>query len=94
MQFEGKTIDQITQLSILDARDFFEGIALPEAQAKAAERLLYEIRSRLQVLCDVGVEYLTLDRLSNTLSGRKPTYHPLYSAREQPLRSYVRTRRA
>lgn len=69
VQFEGKTIDQITQLSILDARNFFEGIALPEAQAKAAERLLYEIRSRLQVLCDVGVEYLTLDRLSNTLSG-------------------------
>ena len=69
MQFEGKTIDQITQLSILDAHNFFEGIALPEAQAKAAERLLYEIRSRLQVLCDVGVEYLTLDRLSNTLSG-------------------------
>lgn len=69
IQFGGQTIDQITQLSILEASRFFDAVTLPETQAKAAERLLYEIRSRLHVLCDVGVEYLTLNRLSNTLSG-------------------------
>lgn len=67
--FEGKKIYEITSMSIADAKDFFNGVVLPEPMAEAAQRLLFEIRSRLSVLCDVGLQYLTLDRPSNTLSG-------------------------
>ncbi|MBB6275637.1 excinuclease ABC subunit UvrA [Porphyromonas circumdentaria] len=67
--FEGKKLYEITSMSIADARVFFEKVDLPTPIAEAAQRLLFEIRSRLSVLCDVGLEYLTLDRPSNTLSG-------------------------
>ena len=49
--------------------DFFEKLELPDHEAKTAERLLAEIKSRLRFLCDVGMGYLALDRRSNTLSG-------------------------
>ena len=53
----------------LDLLDFFEHLELTEAEQRVADRLLTEIRSRLHFLVDVGLGYLTLNRLSNSLSG-------------------------
>lgn len=48
---------------------FFNGLQLSDYEAQVSKRLLREIRNRLQVLCDVGLGYLTLNRVANTLSG-------------------------
>jgi excinuclease ABC subunit A len=59
----------VCRLSIQEARRFFSQLSLSEEQSKVAERVLEEIRSRLDFLYKVGLEYLTLDRLASTLSG-------------------------
>ena len=64
-----RTLPQVVALSIKDARAFFDGLKLNEEQAAIADRLLKEIRSRLRFLDEVGLDYLTLDRLAATLSG-------------------------
>ena len=64
-----KTLPRVVALSIKDARAFFDGLKLNEEQAAIADRLLKEIRSRLRFLDEVGLDYLTLDRLAATLSG-------------------------
>jgi len=65
----GKTISELTQMPISQLYAFFEQLQLDEHDEKIARRLLTEIRSRLQFLNDVGLGYLTLDRISSTLSG-------------------------
>ncbi len=65
----GKTLPELCALSIKEAAAFFETLELDAERAAIAERLLVEIRSRLRFLVDVGLEYLTLDRLASTLSG-------------------------
>ena len=65
----GKSISEICDLSIIDASAFFEKLKLSKHDEGVARRLLLEIRSRLQYLMDVGLGYLTLSRLSNSLSG-------------------------
>jgi excinuclease ABC subunit A len=65
----GKTIGEIVALSLEQARPFFERLELSKEEAGIADRLLEEIRQRLRFLNDVGLEYLTLDRLASTLSG-------------------------
>ncbi len=65
----GKTLPDACSLSIKDASVFFNELQLTEEQAAIADRLLSEIRSRLKFLLDVGLDYLTLDRLASTLSG-------------------------
>ncbi len=65
----GKTLPEVCGLSIKDAAAFFNALSLAEEQAAIADRLLAEIRSRLKFLIDVGLDYLTLDRLASTLSG-------------------------
>ena len=65
----GKTIYDLVQMPVHELRDFFLGAKFSESEQKVADRLLAEINSRLQYLCDVGLEYLTLSRASNTLSG-------------------------
>ncbi len=65
----GLGIDRLTRLSIKDARDFFRGLSLSEKEDRIAARILKEIRSRLTVLVNVGLDYLSLDRTSSTLSG-------------------------
>ncbi|TMA50462.1 MAG: excinuclease ABC subunit A, partial [Deltaproteobacteria bacterium] len=66
----GKTIAEIARLPIGEAATFFDALALPAGQAEeAAGLILDEIRSRLGYLVAVGLEYLTLDRQSRTLSG-------------------------
>jgi excinuclease ABC subunit A len=64
-----RTIDTVSALTVRDAQGFFAGLRLSEKDAAVAEKLLREIRRRLGFLADVGLDYLTLDRLSSTLSG-------------------------
>jgi len=65
----GETISNLVNLPISKLRDFFNDLKLDEHDAAVAKRLLPEINSRLQFLFDVGLGYLTLNRLSSTLSG-------------------------
>jgi excinuclease ABC subunit A len=64
-----RTIDVVCALTVKAAVAFFEHLALSEKDATVAETILREIRRRLGFLTDVGLDYLTLDRLSSTLSG-------------------------
>ncbi len=65
----GKTITDIVLMPIRESYQFFKTIQLSEFEEKLASRILTEIKSRLHFLCEVGLEYLTLNRTSNTLSG-------------------------
>src|ERR1700733_10233723 len=65
----GLAIHQVMQLSIERCRAFFDELTLPKPLDQAADLLLGELRTRLRFLCDVGLDYLTLDRQSRTLSG-------------------------
>lgn len=65
----GKTITQLVRMSVSDLIVFFNELQLNETDQKISERLLTEIRQRLSFLQEVGLGYLTLDRLSSTLSG-------------------------
>lgn len=69
VKFGGKSISELVCLPVTKLLDFFKQIQLDETDKLAAQRLLHEITSRLQFLADVGLGYLTLNRLSNTLSG-------------------------
>jgi excinuclease ABC subunit A len=64
-----RTIDVVCALTVKEADRFFEGLVLSEKDAVVADKVLREIRKRLGFLRDVGLDYLTLDRLSSTLSG-------------------------
>ncbi len=64
-----KTLPEVVALSIKDAAVFFASLELTPEQAAIAERVLDEVRQRLKFLIDVGLDYLTLDRLASTLSG-------------------------
>ncbi len=66
---EGKNIVDITSLAIEKAVNYFETIALTEVEKEIAKVVLKEIGSRLSFMVNVGIEYLTLDRRANTLSG-------------------------
>ena len=66
---QNKPITDVCALSITDARAFFGSLTLTAAQATIAERVLEEIQQRLRFLDEVGLDYLTLDRLTSTLSG-------------------------
>jgi excinuclease ABC subunit A len=65
----GRTIDQVAALTVREAQQFFATLDLSPKEASIAEKILKEIRRRLSFLRDVGLDYLTLDRLSSTLSG-------------------------
>lgn len=65
----GKSITELVQMPVDRLADFIDNLTLSPTEATIAERLLKEIRTRLQFLIDVGLSYLTLDRLSNSLSG-------------------------
>ena len=62
-------IGEISEMTIGHARKFFDEITLTEFEESVAGQILYEIRKRLKYLDEVGLDYLTLDRLANTLSG-------------------------
>jgi excinuclease ABC subunit A len=65
----GRTIDRVSSLTVREAQAFFGSLEMTEKEAAIAEKVLKEIRRRLSFLSDVGLDYLTLDRLSSTLSG-------------------------
>src|SRR4029077_20007343 len=65
----GKSITEICKFTVKEARVFFGTLQLTPSQAKIADRILDEVKSRLQFLDEVGLDYLTLDRLTSTLSG-------------------------
>ena len=69
VQVAGRTIDEVCALTVGEAAAFFDGLALSDGEGAVADRLVREIRRRLSFLRDVGLDYLTLDRLSSTLSG-------------------------
>ena len=70
-RIDGKNIAELTGMDIAELYQWLDGIEdrLPEKQAAIAREILKEIRSRLQFLIDVGLEYLSLSRASATLSG-------------------------
>jgi excinuclease ABC subunit A len=61
----GKSITEVCKLTVKEARAFFSTLQLSEAQIKIADKILEEIRTRLQFLDEVGLDYLTLDRLTS-----------------------------
>ncbi len=69
VQVSGKTIVELSQMSLTQLAEWFTTISLSNHEYQIAEPLLIEIRSRLQFMQDVGLGYLTLSRMSNTLSG-------------------------
>jgi excinuclease ABC subunit A len=69
VRVSGTTIDLVSSLTVHEAQRFFATLQLTEKEAAIAEKVLKEIRRRLSFLSDVGLDYLTLDRLSSTLSG-------------------------
>ena len=69
MRITGKAITDLCKLTVKEARAILRDLQLTESQAKVADKILEEIRTRLQFLDEVGLDYLTLDRLTSTLSG-------------------------
>ncbi|MAO41750.1 MAG: excinuclease ABC subunit A [Pseudohongiella sp.] len=66
---EGTTLPEITQMTIAQAREYFGALKLSGARATIADKILKELELRLQFLIDVGLNYLTLSRSADTLSG-------------------------
>jgi len=64
-----KNIVDVTALSIEEAKDFFDNLELSEKEKEISKVIVKEIQERLQFMLNVGIEYLTLDRRANTLSG-------------------------
>ncbi|WP_329905065.1 excinuclease ABC subunit UvrA [Porphyromonas pogonae] len=69
VKIDGKNISELTAMTITQAIAFFRNLKLTETEQIISKRLLIEINNRLQFLDEVGLSYLTIDRLSNTLSG-------------------------
>jgi excinuclease ABC subunit A len=65
----GKSILDVTRMSVKEARRFFDALPLTAQEEKIAREIVKEIRQRLRFMVDVGLDYLTLDRESGTLSG-------------------------
>ncbi len=65
----GRTISELVHLPVVELKAFFDALVLDETDAAISKRILIEITSRVRFLVDVGLGYLTLDRLSATLSG-------------------------
>jgi excinuclease ABC subunit A len=69
VKIAGRSITEVCQMTVKEARPFFEGLTLSVAEAAIADRVLVEVQQRLRFLDEVGLDYLTLDRLTSTLSG-------------------------
>lgn len=65
----GKSLSEICSMSIKDSSVFFESLEMGQEKRAIADKLLKEVQQRLRFLVDVGLDYLTLDRLASTLSG-------------------------
>ena len=69
VKINGRSIIDLVQMPVEQLRQWFAMLQLPEHEQEVGKRLLTEINSRLKFLCEVGLGYLTLNRMSNTLSG-------------------------
>ena len=69
VKINGRNICEVCSMTVEQASDFFQSPELRPQEAAIADKLLVEIQERLRFLNDVGLEYLTLDRLASTLSG-------------------------
>ncbi len=69
VKINGKSITELCEMSLANLKTFFDELVLSKTEQDIAERLLTEIRNRLNFLIEVGLEYLTLNRAANTLSG-------------------------
>lgn len=69
VKFGGKSIVDLLLMPIDEVQDFFKNLKLSEYEKNVGDRILYEINVRLDMLCEIGLGYLTLNRLSGTLSG-------------------------
>lgn len=69
VQVGGKNIAELVSMPIVQLKQFFDALQLDVYEATAAQRLIVEIKKRVQCLMDVGLDYLTLNRASSTLSG-------------------------
>ena len=65
----GRSITDLVDMPITELQRWFQNLPLSEQEERIAQRIMVEIRNRLQFLLDVGLGYLTLNRLSNSLSG-------------------------
>ncbi len=81
----GRNICELVDMPVTELQCFFAQLTLDEHEAAIAKRLLIEINSRLQFLLDVGLGYLTLNRLSNTLSGGESQRINLVTSLGSPL---------
>jgi excinuclease ABC subunit A len=69
VKIAGRSITEVCQMTVKEAQPFFDGLRLSSAETVIAEKILEEIQQRLRFLDEVGLDYLTLDRLTSTLSG-------------------------
>src|ERR1700729_1032606 len=69
VKIAGRSITEVCQMTVKEARPFFSTLQLSPAETVIADKVLEEIQQRLRFLDEVGLDYLTLDRLTSTLSG-------------------------
>ena len=69
VKIAGRSITEVCQMTVKDARPFLDALKLSSAETTIADKVLEEIQLRLRFLDEVGLDYLTLDRLTSTLSG-------------------------
>ncbi len=69
VKINNKSVPQLLKFSINELSDFFNSLELKNEKREIAENIIYEIKSRISFMCDVGLGYLTLNRRSNSLSG-------------------------
>ncbi|MDL2240661.1 excinuclease ABC subunit UvrA [Bacteroidales bacterium OttesenSCG-928-K22] len=69
VKFDGKDINQFVNMSVNELNEYFQNIILSKEELEIAGRIVQEIKQRIKFLSDVGLGYLTLNRLSSTLSG-------------------------
>jgi excinuclease ABC subunit A len=69
VKIQGQGITDVCRLTVKRAREFFQGLQLSSAEAGVAQKILDEVNRRLAYLDEVGLDYITLDRLTSTLSG-------------------------
>ena len=80
----GKNIYELCKMSIRDCHSFFERIELSPQELNITERIIREIKSRLQFLLNVGMDYLNLERANSTLSGGESQAHSAWPRRSVP----------
>ncbi len=81
----GLSIGEVCRLTVKGAQDFFAGLGLAPFEKRVADKLLAEIRNRLKFLLEVGLDYITLDRMTFTLSGGEAQRINLASALSSSL---------